>query len=168
MSGKKSKDKGNAYEREVAKFLSETYKESFIRAPHSGAYIGGTNSKRKDTMSQNQISTMKSDIVAPDNWHNVSLECKFYKDFSFDSLFTGNNTQLDGWIKQVEDAADENDMKIIFMKFNRKGQWVCWHTSANFPVENALLYKGWKFCSWNSFWNELSKNQFKYYCINGI
>ena len=35
------KAKGSGYERDVAKFLTELYGESFIRAPGSGAYVGG-------------------------------------------------------------------------------------------------------------------------------
>ena len=37
------KAKGSGFEREIAKYLSEKYGESFIRAPGSGAYIGGKN-----------------------------------------------------------------------------------------------------------------------------
>ena len=40
------KAKGSGFEREVAKFLSDLYGESFIRAPGSGAYIGGKNQHR--------------------------------------------------------------------------------------------------------------------------
>ncbi len=40
------KAKGSGYEREVAKFLSDLYGESFIRAPGSGAYVGGKNQAR--------------------------------------------------------------------------------------------------------------------------
>ena len=42
-----SKAKGSSFEREIANFLSKTYDESFIRAPGSGAYIGGKNQSRK-------------------------------------------------------------------------------------------------------------------------
>jgi Holliday junction resolvase len=40
------KQKGNSFEREVAVFLSNLYSESFIRAPGSGAYVGGKNQVR--------------------------------------------------------------------------------------------------------------------------
>ena len=43
----KSKNKGNNWEREVANNLSTLYKESFIRVPSSGAYVGGKNNVRK-------------------------------------------------------------------------------------------------------------------------
>ena len=35
------KQKGSSFEREVAQYLSKLYGESFIRAPGSGAYVGG-------------------------------------------------------------------------------------------------------------------------------
>ena len=38
-----AKQKGNAWERDVAKDLSETFNENFIRVPNSGAYTGGAN-----------------------------------------------------------------------------------------------------------------------------
>jgi Holliday junction resolvase len=40
------KQKGSSFEREVANFLSSIYGESFIRAPGSGAYVGGKNQER--------------------------------------------------------------------------------------------------------------------------
>ena len=41
MSGKKSKNKGKLFEREIANFLSDLYGESFTRVPYSGAFVGG-------------------------------------------------------------------------------------------------------------------------------
>jgi hypothetical protein len=55
MSGSRSKTKGSSWEREIAKYLSEQHAASFIRAPHSGAYIGGTNVIRRQTLDQSQI-----------------------------------------------------------------------------------------------------------------
>jgi len=64
----KSKIKGSAFEREMAKFLSEKYDESFVRVPNSGAYIGGKNQKRTDVLSEGQIRAFKGDIIPPDDW----------------------------------------------------------------------------------------------------
>lgn len=61
-----SKIKGSGFEREVAKFLSDTYGESFIRNNSgSGAYIGGANHIRKNTLSEAQIRHAKGDIIPP-------------------------------------------------------------------------------------------------------
>ena len=46
MSGKKSKDKGKTFERDIANYLSELYEDSFTRVPQSGAYVGGQNAVR--------------------------------------------------------------------------------------------------------------------------
>ena len=46
------KAKGSGFEREIAKYLSEKYGESFIRAPGSGAYIGGKNQSIAFTATQ--------------------------------------------------------------------------------------------------------------------
>ena len=35
------KAKGGSFEREIAQMLSTVFGESFIRAPSSGAYVGG-------------------------------------------------------------------------------------------------------------------------------
>ena len=43
MSGTKSKNKGKTYERELANFLTNLYKEKFTRVPYSGAFVGGSN-----------------------------------------------------------------------------------------------------------------------------
>ena len=48
MSGRKSKNKGKAFEREIANFLSDLYEESFTRVPYSGAFVGGKNAVRKE------------------------------------------------------------------------------------------------------------------------
>ena len=51
----KSKTKGKSWERDVCLFLSELYNQSFIRVPGSGAFIGGSNQFRKETLSDEQI-----------------------------------------------------------------------------------------------------------------
>ena len=50
---------------EVAKKLSVRYGETFIRTPGSGAFIGGTNSARKDYLTEENIRTFKGDITPP-------------------------------------------------------------------------------------------------------
>ena len=54
----KSKTKGKSWERDVCLFLSELYNQSFIRVPGSGAFIGGTNQFRKETLSDEQIKCL--------------------------------------------------------------------------------------------------------------
>lgn len=153
-----SKNKGNEYERDVAKFLTETYNESFIRVPNSGAYVGGSNAHRKLILSENQIRSFKGDIIPPDNWNYFHCEAKFYKDFPFHQLFTGSCKQLDEWIEQVKIADEDRDFNIILMKFNYKGQWVMVEKQHDFKTKYSLEYKDWVFSSWDNFWTTYNTN----------
>ena len=120
----KSKNKGSSFERDIAKLLSDTFGESFIRVTNSGAYIGGKNTARKDTLSEAQIRHSKGDIVPGPSFGRMNAEAKSYADFPFHQLFTGSCKQLDGWIEQMLEVADEGDFNILFMKFTRKGTYV--------------------------------------------
>ena len=119
-----SKAKGNSFERQTADFLTELYGEKFIRAPGSGAYVGGKNTHRKQLLHDGQIRNFKSDIVPGESFPKLNAECKSYKDFPFHQLFSGNVKILESWIDQCMTAADPGDFNIILMKFNRKGTYV--------------------------------------------
>lgn len=123
MSGSKSKIKGSSFEREISKYLSDLYNASFVRASHSGAYVGGTNNHRKSFLSDNQIKSFKGDIIPPDDWKNFNAELKFYADFQFHQLFD-ESKQLNTWIDQLMTASDVGDFNILIMKFNRRGRYV--------------------------------------------
>lgn len=157
----KGKAKGNGWEREVADFLSELYGESFVRVPNSGAFIGGKNSHRKTNLSEQQIRGFKGDIIPGPSFPNLNLEAKFYKDFAFHQLYSGSCKQLDGWIEQICDTCDEDDVNILAMKFNRKGAYIAfeskWRPQIN-PSDNFMRYKNSKYDPWiitnfNDFWN---------------
>jgi hypothetical protein len=124
MSGSRSKAKGNSWERQVADNLTEIYGEKFIRAPGSGAYVGGKNSHRKELLHEGQIRNFKGDIVPGQSFPKFNAECKSYKDFPFHQLFSGHVKILDAWIDQCMDVADPDDFNILMMKFNRKGTYV--------------------------------------------
>lgn len=140
MSGSKSKNKGNTFEREVANFLSKLYSDSFIRAPHSGAYIGGKNQTRKTFLSENQTKTYKGDIVPPDSWTKFNSEAKSYADFPFHQVLSGSCKQLDSWLQQLMDVAEDDDLNILFMKFNRKGKFVAVQTKYTWVTDQFMYY----------------------------
>ena len=119
-----SKNKGASFEREVATFLSKVYNESFVRAAHSGAYIGGRNVHRKNVLSENQIKSFKGDISPPDTWNKFNTECKNYGEFPFHLLFAGDCKVLENWIEQMMDVTEDGDMNILFIKITRKGKFV--------------------------------------------
>jgi hypothetical protein len=150
----KSKAKGNAWELEVSKFLSETYNESFIRIPSSGAFVGGKNNFRKTSLGDAQIQSKKGDIHPPESWKHWNIECKSYADFPFHQLWYTDVKILDAWIQQQKDVEDEGDLNLILIKISRKDKWVVFPQNLGFIVDRSLLYKGWYFVSWDDFWSK--------------
>ena len=136
----KGKTKGNGWEREVADFLSELYGESFVRVPNSGAFIGGKNSHRKTNLSEQQIRGFKGDIIPGPSFPNLNLEAKFYKDFAFHQVLNGSCKQLDDWISQIYLTADDNDVNLLTMKFNRKGAYIAFEMKNTPPFKTGANY----------------------------
>lgn len=135
------KQKGNTYEREIAKTLSDLYGASFVRAAHSGAFIGGSNAYRKSVLSEGQIKSFKGDIIPPDEWKHFNCECKSYADFGFHQLFSPEGSKvLDGWIDQMMSVAEPGDCNILFMKFNRKGQYIALLENEDWHLQNYVRY----------------------------
>jgi hypothetical protein len=159
MSGSRSKTKGSSWEREIAKYLSEQHGASFIRAAHSGAYIGGTNSFRKKILDQSQIKNFKGDIVPPETWVNFNAEAKNYADFPFHLLFQGTVPQLEQWLDQLMAVAQANDFNILLMKFNRKGSYIVHqltprlNLNSNYLIYNSNHHGSWIIQDFKTFWS---------------
>jgi len=142
------KAKGSGFEREIAKYLSEKYSESFIRAPGSGAYIGGKNQSRTQILHEGQIRSFKGDIVPGQTFTKMNVECKFYADFPFHLLLSGECKVINGWLEQLMDVADPDDCNILFMKFNRKGRYVAVQSKLTWVTDNFLYYTSPKLGDW--------------------
>lgn len=145
------KAKGSGFEREVAKYLSAVYGESFIRAPGSGAYVGGKNQVRKEVLHEGQIRSFKGDVVPGHSFKRMNIECKFYADFPFHLLLTGDCKVIDAWIGQLMDVADPDDVNLLFMKFNRKGRYVCVQSKLTWISDNFLYYSSKEHGDWTIF-----------------
>ena len=162
-----SKNKGSGFERETAKFLSETYEESFIRAPGSGAYVGGKNQNRTEILHEGQIRSFKGDIVPGESFHKLNVECKFYADFPFHQLLSGSCRQLEEWLDQLMDVHDEGDFDVLFMKFNRKGRFVCVPSKYTFVSDQFIYYTSDNHGDWVMFGGDhvfkFNKDIFKAY-----
>jgi len=161
------KAKGSSFEREVAKFLSKTYNESFIRAPGSGAYVGGKNQERKQFLHEGQIRSFKGDIVPGQTFTKFNAECKSYADFPFHLMLTGSCKILDTWIEQLMAVAEEDDCNILFMKFNRKGRYVAVQAKYTWVTDYFIYYSSakvgdWVFIEFDTFF-ENNKDLFKAY-----
>jgi hypothetical protein len=143
-----SKAKGSSFEREVATFLSKLYNESFIRAPGSGAYVGGKNQSRKEYLHEGQIRSFKGDIVPGESFTKFNCECKSYADFPFHQLYTGDCKVIDIWIKQMMDVAEADDVSILIMKFNHKGKFVAVQSSLTWITDNFTYYSSKSLGDW--------------------
>lgn len=162
------KAKGNSFEREVATYLSQTYNESFIRAPGSGAYVGGKNQVRTQILHEGQIRSFKGDIVPGQSFNKMNAECKSYADFPFHLVLAGDCKVLDGWLDQMMDVAESGDVNILFMKFNRKGKFVAVQSSMTWVTDQFLYYtskkhKDWIIIEFDHFF-KLNKDLLKSYC----
>jgi len=142
------KQKGSSFEREVAVFLSSLYNESFIRAPGSGAYVGGKNQVRTQILHEGQIRSFKGDIVPGQSFPKFNAECKSYADFPFHLVLAGDCKVLDGWLQQMMDVADPDDFNILFMKFNRKGRFVVVQSKYTWITDQFMYYTSAKLGDW--------------------
>jgi len=161
------KAKGSAFEREVANFLSELYEESFIRAPGSGAYVGGQNQRRTEFLHEGQIRSFKGDIVPGESFSGFNGECKSYADFPFHQLLTGSCKTLNTWISQLMDVADKDDCNILFMKFNRKGRYVAVEAKLTWIADTFVYYSSpevgdWLMIEFDEFFKQ-NKDLFRQY-----
>lgn len=163
------KAKGSNWERKVAQHLTTLYGETFIRAPGSGAYVGGANKSRKQYLHEGQVRSFKGDIVPGQSFPRFNAECKSYADFPFHQLFSGPVKILETWIAQCMDVADAGDFNILFMKFNRKGTYVAAQmpqiplTLCHSFVYNSTLHGDWIIMDYQKFW-ELNQDQVKQAC----
>ena len=147
-----AKQKGNAWERDVAKDLSETFNENFIRVPNSGAYTGGANVFRIDQLTEQQRRMMDGDIMVPPCLSRYKIECKNYKTFDFHQLFNENKT-LDKWIKQAEFGL----LWFLVIKVTRKGSFILFRKeiSKHFSYKNYLSYKDkYVITDYKEFWQK--------------
>jgi hypothetical protein len=117
--GKSSKDKGNAWELEVAKLLEENFEGKFSRTPRSGAIFGGENAENATGERPDVV-----EIITPKDFP-FTIEAKHYDDFKFSHMLTGENKDLDQWIEGAEKDADlAKRLPMIIAKFSYIGTYV--------------------------------------------
>lgn len=159
----KSKNKGKGFEREVCKILGEIYNDNFERVPHSGAFVGGINAARKSTLTENQIKAFKGDIIPPDHWNHFNCECKNYADFPWHHLLQDKSIPLlESWIEQTLDAHDENDIDLLFMKFDRKGIYLAFPQAIKkfFHLKKHINYISEDYGTWTiTFWSDFQAQE---------
>jgi hypothetical protein len=127
-----SKNKGNSWERDVAKELSKLYGETFIRAPGSGAYTGGFNSHRKEYLHEGQIRSFKGDIIPGQSFPKMNAECKSYGEFPFHQLL-------------------QITRKIKFVAIPKHGPPFSFEGMPSMVYESSK-YGSWIICEYDRFW----------------
>jgi hypothetical protein len=160
----KSKIKGSGFERDVAKYLTEKYGETFTRVPNSGAFIGGKNSHRKEFLHEGQIRASKGDLIPGQSFPRLNVECKNYGEFGFHLLFT-ESSQMERWLEQLMDVADTGDLNVLFFKANRVGKYIAVEAALPWYRDtNHLVYSSDKHGEWlvYEFENFFSHNEVKF------
>ena len=144
-----SKQKGSRGERECASIFQKYLGGYFQRVPQSGAFIGKQNSDRKDFMQTTQIRASKSDIIPPDEYPHLVIECKSYKDLPYHGFVTDSKIdKLDKWIVELETDCDEKDFGVLCFKTNRKKWTICFHVKylQKFKINNYSIYNNYVVC----------------------
>ena len=157
MSGRKSKNKGKSYERDIANFLTELYDESFTRVPYSGAFVGGQNIVRTETLSEDQTRGYKGDIHPGPSFPKLVIEAKNYGEFPWHNLALRKPiVMLDDWIQQAKDACEPDDKWLLCVKITRQGQFVLWDPAMwQIPLQYAgPFYEDYIYREFDSFWKE--------------
>lgn len=161
--GTSSKDKGNAWELEVAKFLEENFEGKFSRVPRSGAMFGGENAENAEGERSDVVEILSGDIITPKEFP-FTIEAKHYDDFKFSHLLQGENKLLDGWICDVQkDAELAKRLPMIMAKFSYIGSYAIFDyrivktddgICPSTYFENHLIYKRkWMMISFEEFTN---------------
>lgn len=145
----KSKIKGSTFERNLAKFLNETYKTNeFARTPMSGALVGRTNWNKVTAMSDSTKASLASDIIVPE-FFKFSVEAKAYKDSpDFANIVKGHDGDLNKWIgKSCYDAIHLHLLPMVTFKINNKGVFFVVPTNIVTrylcEIESYFVYNGY-------------------------
>lgn len=145
----KQKTKGSSWERDIAKYLSQLYSESFLRnLSGSGSYVGGKNIVRKSSLTEEQIRHTRGDIIVPETFSLLNCECKSYSSFPFNLLLSSECKQLESWIDQLVSSGDQYSVNCLFMKITRVGKFVAVEEKYDWVLKNHSVYNSVKYNKW--------------------
>jgi len=99
-----SRQKGAGFERKICKLLEKYTGKKFNRTPGSGAFSTKTGDKR-----------LAGDVYCIEQEFPWIIECKKYKDYSFDDLVKHNSTGMAQWLKQLSSYCN---------KYNKPGMLI--------------------------------------------
>lgn len=150
-----SKQKGNSGERAICKLLSSALTPfKFIRAPGSGAYVGGLNfEKNSHLYSQEAMQMFVSDIVCSNEKEigkkfRFVIESKSYKEAEKLEVLLNGKSNIYKWLEEVRiDAEKIHKEGIVIFKWNNTPYYCAVHRQIPLPVERILtLPTGDKIC----------------------
>ena len=139
------KEKGKRWERDCADALTEAFGENFMRVPNSGAFTGGKNVFRMERMSQNQISASRGDIVPPDSFPHLIVECKHVKPGTVADLMQGPAAKIDQWWAQANADARPGDLAVLLVKEDRRNPKAFFESCLGMQAgleKSWMLYRG--------------------------
>lgn len=116
--GINSKRKGNSNELQCVYLLNKRFPNyTFARSVASGAYTGGMNQSRAETLTNEQKLVFAGDIRVPTNF-KFTIEHKAYANASFWDLFN-KSSDLYKWYEQSNtDAKNINKEPMLIVKYN--------------------------------------------------
>lgn len=130
-----SKNKGNAYERKIAKLLSEWWRDEFYRTPGSGSW----NTTHKASESQ------AGDIVVPpDSLFPFVVEAKNREGWTFENYLLNNGQPKSWWDQVVRDSLGVKKIPMLIAHRNRSNSFVTIPYSSE--IELILEEKECRFC----------------------
>jgi hypothetical protein len=120
----KSKNKGKGFERQVAALCSQCWGGHWQRVPSSGAIAGGINAKILERAGAKFARLMSGDIIVPEEFEGMEIECKCRAAFNFMHLLRSEqNKELNAWIDQTWQHAPR--VGLLFFKANNTPIFVC-------------------------------------------
>lgn len=108
---KKSRDKGNRGQRDVAKLLSPWWGADFASTPMSGGFA---TKRFRDEWNA------AADVVTPAEDFPFSVEVKWQEDWILDQLLTSDVCKVWKWWEQCVDEAPEGMIPLLVFKRNRQ------------------------------------------------
>lgn len=107
MAGKKSRDKGANFERDVARAFSEAYGMTFRRTPLSGGWAQDADVAAGDV------------VCVDDPEFEWCIECKKSEGWRLESLLTGDRAWFDNWWQQLLDECPDGKWPVLIFSRNR-------------------------------------------------
>ena len=111
--GRKSKNKGSAYELKIAKLMSLWWQEDFHRVPASGGLHWGADSR------------VAGDIVPPQDLDfPFVIECKKREEWTMDHILLDISQPKEWWAQVVNDARRVKKVPMLIFSRNRAKDFV--------------------------------------------